>query len=83
VIGDKVWFGPRHLGWGWGPVSWQGWAVLVGAGAVSTFLRRKGHRRPAGLMGLAVLGVCYLKGTEPGGRRKYAEYRAQVRAASG
>lgn len=24
----KAWFGPkRTLGWGWTPVSWEGWAV--------------------------------------------------------
>ena len=26
----KPWFGPRHLpGYGWSPVTWQGWLVIV------------------------------------------------------
>ncbi|HET9647530.1 MAG TPA: hypothetical protein VFP34_04780 [Microlunatus sp.] len=25
----KPWFGPkRYLGWGWTPVSWEGWAAV-------------------------------------------------------
>lgn len=27
---EKPWFGPRKLpGWGWSPVTWQGWAVIA------------------------------------------------------
>lgn len=26
----KPWFGRKKFGWGWGPVSWQGWLVLLG-----------------------------------------------------
>jgi len=25
----KPWFGPHRYGYGWGPVSWQGWAVTA------------------------------------------------------
>ena len=24
------WFAPRRLGWGWTPISWQGWAITLG-----------------------------------------------------
>lgn len=23
------WFGPKRIGWGWRPVTWQGWAVTA------------------------------------------------------
>ena len=23
------WFGPKRWGWGWRPVSWQGWVVIL------------------------------------------------------
>ena len=27
---EKPWFGPRRVpGWGWTPVTWQGWAVIA------------------------------------------------------
>ena len=25
---DKRWFGPHRLGFGWGPIAWQGWAIV-------------------------------------------------------
>ena len=25
----RGWFGPRVLGWGWGPRSWQVWLLIV------------------------------------------------------
>jgi hypothetical protein len=29
LIGEKPWFGPRRAGWGFAPVSWEGWAVIA------------------------------------------------------
>ncbi len=40
LVGEKVWFGPRRHGWGWRPVSWEGWVVLVGSAVVSLGVRR-------------------------------------------
>lgn len=28
-ITKTAWFGPKRIGWGWRPVSWQGWAVAL------------------------------------------------------
>lgn len=28
---DQLWFKRRRYGWGWTPVTWQGWAVVLGA----------------------------------------------------
>ncbi len=25
----RGWFGPKVFGWGWGPLSWQGWLLIV------------------------------------------------------
>jgi hypothetical protein len=25
----KPWFGPHRIGYGWGPVAWQGWLVTL------------------------------------------------------
>ena len=38
---SKIWFRPgRFLGYGWTPVTWQGWASVLGLGAV-TFAGQK------------------------------------------
>lgn len=73
MITKRPWFGPkRYFGWGWTPVTWEGWAVtaiflvIVIAGRVHF---------GAGLPGfvsiflcLAVyLGIIVLTGTRPGG----------------
>ena len=30
-VGTKAWFGPKQVsGWGWSPVSWEGWLVVGG-----------------------------------------------------
>ena len=71
MITKHAWFGPKRIGWGWTPVSWEGWLVtalfvaVVGAGAI-TF----GHG-PAFLYfvigAVAALGlICWLTGTPPG-----------------
>ncbi len=26
---DKLWFKAKMYGWGWQPITWQGWAVVV------------------------------------------------------
>jgi hypothetical protein len=31
------WFGPKRIGWGWRPVTWQGWLITV-AIPVAVFL---------------------------------------------
>jgi predicted membrane channel-forming protein YqfA (hemolysin III family) len=28
-ITEKRWFGPKHVGWGPAPRSWEGWVVIV------------------------------------------------------
>jgi len=38
---SKPWFGPKRLGWGLGPASWQGWlATAVYAGLMIGGLRQ-------------------------------------------
>ena len=83
LVGEKLWFGPRRHGWGWRPISWEGWVVLVGSAVASLGIRiwlhrehREWERRSRMLSGVAVLGVMVLKGTAPGGARQAAEFDA-------
>jgi hypothetical protein len=65
LVGTKPWFGPRSwFGWGWTPMSWEGWAVL-GVFLVAVLVTRE----PAGTFVWvpALIAVCWLKGTSPGG----------------
>lgn len=39
------WFEPRHGGWGWTPISWQGWAlslafIVLALGVITLFKDR-------------------------------------------
>ena len=41
------WFAPRRFGWGWTPISWQGWAITLGfivlaLGVITQFKQRPG-----------------------------------------
>jgi membrane-bound ClpP family serine protease len=29
-VGDTYWFAPKLFGWGATPVTWQGWALIIG-----------------------------------------------------
>ena len=70
-VTKKAWFGPKRvLGWGWTPVSWEGWltmglflvlvllsvAIWHGAGTVIAAVVLVG----------ALLVVCLLTGDAPG-----------------
>ena len=35
---QKLWFKRKTYGWGWVPVTWQGWAVTIGYVVIVLFL---------------------------------------------
>ena len=62
------------MGWGWTPVSWEGWAVIAGFVGLSIALAAA---RLAPLVFVAVaalLVVCFVKGTSPGGPAAWREF---------
>jgi len=73
-MGKKMWFRMKHYGWGWVPISWEGWAVIGGMIAVIILTA---HRLETGLMTLntfyfwlvgsivAVFIIGYAKGPKP------------------
>ena len=81
-LGSKVWFGPRSGGWGWEPVSWEGWLVTIISALVlvATYALRRGQPdfAPAffGLIGALIL-VCCLKGTSPGSAKEKEAFDRQ------
>jgi len=38
VSGEKLWFKRKTYGWGWVPITWQGWAVTFTYIALAFFL---------------------------------------------
>lgn len=30
MVKKKMWFTMKHHGWGWIPITWEGWAVTLG-----------------------------------------------------
>ena len=73
MITRYPWFGPKkHLGWGWTPITWEGWLVTllfcVAARGVFVLLG-PGLAGTAGLILciVALIATCFLTGTKPGG----------------
>ena len=72
MITKRAWFGPkRGLGWGWTPVSWEGWLVVAICGAVIAAAFALFGQTP--MTGYVVIGavaslilVCVMTGTRPG-----------------
>ena len=69
----RPWFGPRRVfGWGWTPVTWQGWLVTA-VFVVAIVLASRILRRAAPILAvdavliLVFIAICYLTGTPPGG----------------
>jgi hypothetical protein len=87
LVGKKPWFGPRRLGWGLSPVSYQGWALTAGVAGALVWLRR-GERDPrttaplATAITAAFVLVVFLKGTDPGGRRARIAFEAARKNSS-
>jgi len=69
-VSTRYWFRAKRYGWGWTPITWQGWAVLAAfvallAADAVVFLPRKAlPDYIACFVGLTVLllVVCWLKG---------------------
>ena len=78
LLGRKAWFGPKRMGWGLSPVSFEGWAVMLAALVAMAWLVTLTH---AGWVAFPVvvglLVVVFLKGTSLGGAREWEEYKAQ------
>lgn len=77
----KLWFRAKTYGWGWTPVSWEGWLVVVVfvLFEVWNFLRldavshsNSDTLRPfiiqTFFLVLLIIGLCYCKGEKPGWR---------------
>jgi len=84
LLGRKVWFGPRQLGWGLSPVSAEGWAVTAAAAGaiVGLAVADRSDRwtallaRKTAIVVIPLVGIVFLKGTSPGGRRTWEEFKA-------
>ena len=75
---EKYWFKRKLYGWGWTPVRWQGWAVLVlyiiGVVKIFVIIDMDSHSGsdtlismfvPFMLLTALLLIICYKKGEKP------------------
>jgi isopentenyldiphosphate isomerase len=80
-MNTKLWFRAKQYGWGWYPVTWQGWAVILmyvfAVIAVTTFVDNHTHSNSDALMGffpvvyimtVFLIIICYATGEKPGWR---------------
>lgn len=73
----KLWFGAKKYGWGWTPITWEGWAVTIGYIVIvlgcSLTLDEKSSAREVLFMGvlptilatISLIRICYKKGEPP------------------
>jgi hypothetical protein len=66
-VTKKAWFGPKRLGWGISPHSWQGWLVTAFCLAGFTVSLSLWHKTAAAIGCLAILAVVILLTTDPPG----------------
>ena len=71
MLTKHPWFGPKRIGWGWRPVSWEGWLAtflcVAAVVAVNTAFRGTPTAVCSSLAAVAtLLVVCSLTGTRPG-----------------
>lgn len=71
MITKHPWFGPKRIGWGWRPVSWEGWLATAVSAAVIVAAGFLFHSSPMFIYVTvatvaALLVVCLLTGTRPG-----------------
>jgi len=52
-----AWFGPKRIGWGFRPVTWQGWSLIVVLVALFTVARYALHTNAEFFLAVAVLLV--------------------------
>ena len=71
MITKHPWFGPKLIGWGWTPISWEGWlatalcaAIVILAGVVFQGSLMFVYVTIAAVS--ALLAICLLTGTRPG-----------------
>lgn len=76
---NKYWFKRRRYGWGWVPVTWQGWtallvfilALFIGALTVENTSPQEEARTAkyylllVGASVLALIAICYKNGPKP------------------
>jgi hypothetical protein len=71
-ITSEPWFGPRRFGWGWRPLTWQGWAATTVLVALLLGALRLTDRSRLGFLVAAAIIVAFgvlawLTGGPPGG----------------
>lgn len=71
MITKHPWFGPKRIGWGWRPVSWEGWAITALSVAVVVAASIVfGHTSMTIYVAIgavaALVLVCLLTGSSPG-----------------
>jgi len=68
----RQWFGPKRFGWGWSPVTWQGWVVVVAYVATLITVAAVASRLTVLVVAVVatvlLFGVMALTGGRPGHR---------------
>lgn len=73
----NYWFKAKWLGWGWTPVTWQGWLVIAVYMVLVIFLANRVEEEtafnivavnfllPFAVLTVLLIRICYIKGEPP------------------
>lgn len=70
-MNNKIWFRRKLYGWGWYPVTWQGWLViLIWAVVFTSLMIKMDHEGIKNILFILIstgilIYVCYKKGEKP------------------
>jgi hypothetical protein len=76
-MGSNLWFKRRLFGWGWTPITWQGWSVVAGyillVLAFALTIDDQSPTKevvftfllPVAILTAALIRICYKKGEKP------------------
>lgn len=76
-MNEKLWFKRKRYGWGWFPITWQGWAVTIGYSVLVVVLALRLDEAlpmreqvisfwlPFIILTALLIKICYVKGESP------------------
>lgn len=70
-MNNKLWFKRKLYGWGWTPITWEGWAVIIIWVVFFLFVIKRMNQASVNniivvfVMTALLIFICYKKGEKP------------------
>jgi hypothetical protein len=77
-MNKKIWFKAKNFGWGWYPITWQGWVItllyVLAIVPIGVIVGRTAHSGSDSLIAFSIpfifltsllIAICWMKGERP------------------